>query len=425
MKIHIIDDEIIINGIPANIEVSDARLSKSDKNKLFSILENIQKQSIASDPLLDEYIKKYNELNPKRQKSEQINETLFDFEIENNFDSVVLENLKENFNNITNELTQGENSEREDRYANGNEQTERENEKQGDRILRQISAQSYESATGQLETNECKDTRIYSTKSLQQQSKSNRREEIEYYSIDVNFGQNVNSNIQSSANIARENNEEAQTKTRAITEEERDIKQNQFADRQKQDFSYAITQKEIDELLEAIFQNDDEISKLDNESFADINSKEFLFDLQEKCLDLSLKLMDEKTLEVLSKTHKFNDLFYDRNFIFKAEQANYDITQFNQKAQEFFGFYFALAASNNQLSKFDLPFTNMVAKMLLDMASRLPNDKGKLKVLNDDLQDSVDNLQKLVEQIKNYKIEQDTKEYSEDDLIHKKGKRKW
>ncbi|CAD7289507.1 hypothetical protein LMG7974_01584 [Campylobacter majalis] len=391
MKIHIIDESILINGKPAEIEINNYELSLSQKNRFIDWLDGVS-MSI-SNRVLDEYISRYNETKPKKQKIAQI--SLFDFEVDKSFKNVMLNNLKENFDKIKENSTQGKADETTGDRAN-NEPIKPNNQTDGSGILRSLPIEPNIATAQQTNSSQYENNRVYSTEGIQLQSDTNQQAEIELNPITPYFTEYADINTQRHNEVARAYNDELEAKGRIDSEKTRLDGRSRENDRKILSVKDVVTQKEIDELLSSIsFIIDNEIDT--QESIRDINSKEFLIDLQETCCDLAIKLMNFKDVNSFLKAKPFVNSFYELNLIKNAKKQDYDITKLNDQIKYFIQYYHALAIHNKtNLDILDLPFSTLAGEILLEKAE-------KLKITTDETRESIDKLQNLLKQIKEQK----------------------
>lgn len=400
MKLHIIDENVIINGKSAEIEISDFDLTIYDKNRLVEILENINEKY--HNQGLSDYISQYNKLKPQKKKPAQI--SLFDFDVDSNFSEVIGTKAdfeeKENLGNIKANSIQGEINERDNKYARSNEPVERTDKEQSTEFLRQSSAELNERSAKEANAYEYENSGIYGTRGIQQSSNQNKRAEIELNTDKVNSIQDERRDAQREDETSRAYNEQSIAERRIAGKAQRDNEQSRELDRTKESIRDIVTQKEIDDLMAGMPSFDEDIYEIDKSLQADLKSMRLLSELQENCYDLAVKLMDIKAVESFYKSVNnskgFSEKFFETNLNYKAKKADYDFLNFNEKAREFFTYFLSLAVAKGKASKIDMQTSEMVGKILL-------HQTNNLSILNAAIEQSANNLEYIMGKVADLK----------------------
>lgn len=400
MKIYIKDTIPIKDDYCHTFElnIDYIELTPNDKNKLIEILENINKEFSNKD------ISKYIDLHKKTKikKSNLIENGLFDFETNNNFDEAIVklntnnsENTKENLANIETNFNQGDVNEYANKYGRSDESIKPSNETKSAGILRQTSIKFNELSAGQINSDEYENNRIHSAQRIQQDKITISREEIGLDTSKTNCIQDERNDSQRADENSQTNNEQFGEEKRAFSETKRNFRQNRDINTARQSIKDIVTQKEIDELLTIFSDCENEIDKIDKSLNLDINSKEFLSNLQNACFELAVMLMDGKTrrgfFESVHRPKEYSEKFYEINLNYKASKINYDFLKLNEKEKEYFTYFFNLAIAQEKASKIDLSTSIMVSSILHKQAKNL-------SILNEDIEKSANNLEILINQ---------------------------
>ncbi|QKG30286.1 hypothetical protein [Campylobacter sp. RM16187] len=400
MKLHIIDENVIINSKSAEIEISDFDLTIYDKNRLVEILENINEKY--HNQGLSDYISQYHKLKPQKKKTAQI--SLFDFDVDNNFNEVIGAKTdfeeKENLGNIKANSIQGDINERDNKYARSNEPTERADQEQSAKLLQQPSAELDKRSAKETNAYEYENSGIYSTGGIQQSSNQNKRTEIELNTGKANSIQDERRDAQREYETSQAYNEQSIAERRIAGKTQRDNEQSRELNRAKESIRDIVTQKEIDDLMAGMPSFDEDIDEIDKSLQEDLKSMRLLSELQENCYDLAVKLMDIKTVENFYKSVNnskgFSEKFFETNLNYKAKKADYDFLNFNEKAREFFTYFLSLAVAQGKASKIDMPTSEMVGKMLL-------HQTNNLSILNAAIEQSANNLEYIMGKVADLK----------------------